>query len=357
MLIEKNMDNTNPDIVDNLIAKYLGGNASKDECLMLESWIGESDENLKYYRKLKNIWESSSEIPVTTDKALAKVLRQINKGQKSLTFWQIAQRVAAILFIPLLISMLWLSYGKITNEKIAITRYNEVTAAFGTFASLELPDGSKVWLNSGSSLKYPDKFIGKNRAVFLIGEAYFEVHSDHNSPFLVSTQSLTVTATGTHFNVMAYKNTRYPSVTLLEGKVAVEKINPDIKNSVTSFLKPDQYLQYDTLSGKVKILTGDTYKHIAWKDGKLVFRNDLFSDVVNRISLQYNVDIEIVGDKVKQYRYRATFENESLSELLKLLKLSSPFDYQEINSRKLPDGSFTRKKIIIYSTEKQPKLI
>ncbi len=352
-MIEENMNNKDFDTIQTLIAGYLGGTATEAEIRELELWVTESDENRKNYQQFKNIWEASADLPVSTEAALQKVLKTINRRQYRISMWNFAQKAAAILFIPLLIGMLWLTVGKNTEVKIAQVKYNEVVAAFGTFARLELPDGSKVWLNSGSSLKYPDKFTGNSRTVFLSGEAYFEVHSDHNSPFHVSTHTLTVTATGTHFNVMEYKNTRFPSVTLLEGKVAVEQVNPKSKTKTTSYLKPDQYLKYDTLSGDINIQTGDTYKHIAWKDGKLVFRNDLFSDIANRISLQYNVDIEIVGDQVKQYRYRATFENESLSELLKLLKLSSPFDYREISSMKLPDGSFTRKKIIIYSTEKQ----
>ncbi len=350
MLIEDNMDNTNFGKVDILIVNYLGGKASKDECMVLESWITESDENLKYFRHLKKIWESSLEMPVSTDKALAKVLKQINKEHKSLTFWQMAQRIAAILFIPLLFSMLWMYSGKNTKSADPTVTYNKVVAAFGTFSLIELPDGSKVWLNSGSSLRYPDKFLSNNRTVYLLGEAYFEVHSDNTMPFFVNTPYFTVKATGTKFDVRAEKNFLTPSVTLVEGKVAVQKLNSVKQNGLIAMLQPNQYMTYDTLSGHVTIQTEDTYKHFAWKDGKLVFRNDNISEVARRISLQYNVDIEIKGNEIKQYRYRATFENEPLGELLRLLKISSPIDYQEIKQNELPDGSFSRRKIIIYST-------
>ncbi len=350
MLIEKNMDNSNSHKTDILIVNYLGGNASKDECKVLESWISESDENLKYFRQLKKIWESSLEMTVSTDKALAKVLKQINKEQNSLTFWQIAQRIAAILFIPLLVSMLWMYSGKHIKIAEHTVTYNKVVAAFGTFSLLELPDGSKVWLNSGSSLRYPDKFLSNNRTVYLIGEAYFEVHSDKTMPFFVNTPYFTVKATGTKFNVRAEKNFRVPSVTLLEGKVSIQNTNSAKSDGLITFLHPDQHMNYDTLTRQFSILSEDTYKHVAWKDGKLVFRNDNISEVARRISLQYNVDIEIKGNEIKQYRYRATFENEPLGELLRLLKISSPIDYLEIKQKELPDGSFSRRKIIIYST-------
>jgi ferric-dicitrate binding protein FerR (iron transport regulator) len=225
-----------------------------------------------------------------------------------------------------------------------------VVAAFGTFSLLELPDGSKVWLNSGSSLRYPDKFSSDNRTVYLIGEAYFEVHSDKTMPFFVNTPYFTVKATGTKFSVRAEKKFLRPSVTLIEGKVAVEKPNKGAEANLIADLIPNQHMTYDTLNGHFTIQTEDTYKYVAWKDGKLVFRNDNICEVARRISLQYNVDIEIKGEQIKNYRYRATFEDEPLGELLRLLKISSPIDYQEIKQKELPDGTFSRRKIIISST-------
>lgn len=350
IVLEINMDNNISDKIDNLFANYLGGKASREECLILESWIGESDENLKYFRQIKNTWESSLELPVSTNKALSKVLKQINKEQKRLTFWQIAQRIAAILFIPLLISMLWLNFDRNSKSTNSELTYTNAIAAFGTFSLLELPDGSKVWLNSGSSLRYPDKFKSNNRTVYLVGEAYFEVQSDKTMPFLVNTPYFTVKATGTKFSVQAEKNFSAPSVTLVEGKVSIQKPISGNKYDLITYLQPNQHMIYDTLSGKFNVQTEDIYKFVSWKDGKLVFRNDNISEVARRLSLQYNVDIEIRGEQIEHYRYRATFENEPLSELLRLLKISSPIDYQEIKQKELPDGSFSRRKIIIYSS-------
>lgn len=350
MLNKNDMYNTDSGSADSLIVKYLGGNASADEILMLETWIQESPENKEYFRQFKNIWEVSVELPISTDKALIKVVKHINSKSKKLTFWQFVQRVAAILFIPLLISMYWIYSGK--NYKIPDSKntYNKVVAAFGTFSLIDLPDGSKVWLNSGSSLRYPDQFNNNNRIVELIGEAYFEVQSNEAMPFLVNTPYFTVKATGTKFSVRAEKNYRAPSVTLVEGKVAIRETNSGKNKGLITFLQPNQHMIYDTLTGHITIDSEDTYKYISWKDGKLVFRNDNICEVARRISLQYNVDIEIKGTGIKQYRYRATFENEPLGELLRLLKISSPIDYNEVKPKALPDGTFSRRKIIIFST-------
>lgn len=344
----KSMDAKNSEQIDHLIARFLAGNASAIEVSELESWIHESGENLQYYRHLRNIWDATADLPIATDKALKQVQNRMNKGNRGISLLQFFQRAAAILVIPLMLAVIWLTVGKISKNP-GNTVYHESVAAFGTFSVLQLPDGSKVWLNSGSSLRYPEQFDENHRTVSLVGEGYFEVNANEKVPFLVTTPYFTVKATGTRFNVRAEKDYRIASVTLVEGKVAIQKLSTSDHPETLAHLQPNQHMSYDTLSGKFHILTEDIYKHFAWKDGKLVFRNDPITEVARRISLQYNVDIEIKGTEIKKYRYRATFENEPLGELLRLLKISSPIDYTEIKPRALPDGSFSRRKIIIYA--------
>lgn len=350
MVTKGKMGTSDSERIDQVISRYLGGNASSEDIRLLESWVLESEDNQQYFRQVKNLWESSTELPISTDRALRKVLQQIHPRVKRLSFWQVFQRVAAFAFIPLLIATVWLGPVRNLKTNTALISYHKVVAAFGSFSVLELPDGSKVWLNSGSSLRYPEKFSGKNRVVELEGEGFFEVHADKETPFLVNTPYFTVKATGTRFNVRAERKFRQPSVTLVEGTVAVLKNEKGHSSRLIAFLEPSQHLNYDTLNGQFNIQTEDIYKYFAWKDGKLVFRNDNISEVARRISLQYNVDIEIKGDEIKKYRYRATFESEPLGELLRLLKISSPIDYIEVKPKALPDGTFSRRKIIIFST-------
>jgi ferric-dicitrate binding protein FerR (iron transport regulator) len=235
------------------------------------------------------------------------------------------------------------------HRAMAVTPvYNEVSAAFGTRSMLTLDDGSRVWLNSGSRLKYPKDFSGRRREVFLTGEAYFEVESDASRPFIVRTKRLNVRATGTRFNVNVSSIEKASQITLVEGKIAVCKNVAGGKTVEISRMEPSQHMAFDTISGSFKVETEDTYRFIAWKDGKLIFRNEPLEDVIKRIGYFYNVDIELKDEKLKEYRYRATFEEESLDEILHLLKISSPVDYREIKREPLPDGSFPRKKIIIF---------
>ncbi|MDP4208713.1 MAG: DUF4974 domain-containing protein [Bacteroidota bacterium] len=337
-----------------LIAKYLTGNALEEEVVYLEEWMQASPANKAYFLQVKNVWDAFAKQPdISPEKALQKVLKRIDAQSSKhgiLFYWQ---RVAAVLFLPLLVaSLVW---NILSNKKSILPHvvYNEVYAAFGTRSALTLSDGSKVWLNSGSSLKFPVKFESDQREVYLKGEGYFEVKSDVSKPFIVQTQSIRVKATGTKFNVMAFEKERTCEVSLLKGKVSVNKVNEKGDYPLISELKPNQHLVYDTLSGEAKLQDEDVYRYIAWKDGKLIFRNQPLSAVVKRISQLYNVDIELKGSQLQDYRYRATFQEESLSEILKLLKLSSPVDYKEVDRAPMPDASFPKKKIIIFPVKKK----
>ena len=121
-----------------------------------------------------------------------------------------------------------------------------------------------------------------------------------------------------------------------------------VKNEILSRLNPGERLLFEKQTQRFTIDQVDTYKYTAWKDGKLIFRNDPLRNVVERISQIYNVDIELQGDALQDYRYRATFQDESLEEILRLLALSSPVNYVELKRVPLADGTFPRKKIIIY---------
>jgi transmembrane sensor len=338
-----------------LITRNLVGVADENERVKLSNWISESESNRNYFEQVRNIWnESGNQIDpemINTPLALEKVLGRISKPNPVILIWRYWQRIAAILIIPLAIGsilMLYLSQQRrLTTSEVI---YNEVHAAFGTRSAIILADSSLVWLNAGSSLKYPDRFNTETRQVFLEGEAYFEVRSDPSHPFIVNTPEIKVTATGTKFNIFDYDSESLAEVTLVTGKVNV-KGNEISDSQLNLDLKHGQHFEYNRQTGEKNIIEEDTYKYIAWKDGKLIFRNDPLGEVLDKISLLFNVDIELQGESLKTFSYRATFEEETLDEILKLLKLSSPIDYRELKRDPLPDGSFPKKKIIIFPSK------
>jgi transmembrane sensor len=336
---------------DELIMKVFQGDATPEELEFIESWVLASPENHKVYLHLKNLWDACVNLPLSTPDALHRVITKIKPDRPGKTFWMMWQRVAAIILLPLLVAAAWLLVDRRHEERALTAAYQTVSTPFGSFTSLELPDGSKVWLNSGSTLRYPSKFGSRSRKVTLQGEAYFEVHSDPSAPFLVTASELTVRATGTRFNVSSYESDSAATVTLIEGKVCVQTPSRGGASGITSHLKPQDHFTYDKKEGRTTVIHEEPYKYFAWKEGKLVFRNDLLSEVARRISLQYHVEVEIRDPAIRKYRYWATFKNEPLNELLRLLKLTAPIDFRETEPVLQPDGSFSKRKILIFSTE------
>jgi ferric-dicitrate binding protein FerR (iron transport regulator) len=340
-----------------LIARFLAGEATPEETSNLTRWVESSALNKQYYDEVRNIWEafSSKMKPesIDTEKALSIVLGKISDDSGLKTAWIFWKKIAAVALIPLLIgNLIWFYInsheGSFSTEPI----YNEIFAAFGTRTAIKLADGSSVWLNSGSSLRYPERFKGKERKVYLIGEGYFEIATNPSVPFIVTTSALIVKATGTKFNVSDHISDLISEVTLVSGKVFVNELIPKNGHKQSIELLPSQRLVYNKENGTNSIQKEDVNEYISWKDGKLIFRNKPLSYVVNKISQMFNVDIELKGSVLQDYRYRATFEDESLTEILRLLKLSSPIDYVEVKRDPLPDGSFPKKKVVIFPKDK-----
>jgi transmembrane sensor len=347
------METNEQDDIIRAIARYLSGEAEPEEEANLIKWIELSEINKQYFDQVKNIWEtSSSEFDsdtIRTDEALTKVLGIISESSKMSAIWTFWKKIAAVLLIPLLLgNIIWFYLHSQKGFSASQPIYNEIYAAFGTRSVLKLSDGSSVWLNSGSSLKYPDRFKGKERIVYLMGEAYFEVASNPYVPFIVKTSSLNVKATGTKFNVSDYLSDLNSEVTLVTGKVFVNEYTENDIIKPVSELFPNQHLDLNKQTGTISVQNEDINEYISWKDGKLIFRNKPLSYVVKKISQVFNVDIELQGNVPKDYSYHATFEDESLTEILKLLKISSPIDYVEVKRHQQQDGLFTRKKVIIF---------
>lgn len=337
-----------------LISRNLIGLADSNEKERLRRWIEYSDENKLFFEKVSNIWDLSDQTidvsKINVEEALRKVQKRALRESPISVLWHSWQKIAAIIIIPLLLGTnLWFyQKSKRINPKSDDVIYNEVFAAFGTRTSLRLADSTLVWLNAGSSLKYPDKFSSNDCKVFLRGEAYFDVRKKSDIPFIVQTSTLQVEATGTKFNVQEYSSDYISEVALVSGKIFVNELNNENKINLIAELHPNQRLIFNRQSKERQIIDEDTYRFIAWKDGKLIFRNDPLEEVVKKLSMMFNVDIEVQGNELKNYRYRATFEDESLEEILKLLKLSSPINFREIKRTALPDGSFPKKKIVVY---------
>lgn len=333
--------------IEIIISRYLSKEATPEEIKVLDDWISATPENYRSFLSQKNVWEVSHQAfnpeEIDVDNAHRKVMEQILHPNQpvsvrpKLSFLHYWQQVAAILLLPLLILSAYL-YFKPASQ-IAET-YQELFTPYGTWSVVNLPDGSKVWLNAGSSLKYPTQFNDKQRVVSMQGEAYFEVESDKEHPFIVKTKQLTVEATGTAFNVNAYAPDHVAAVTLVKGKVAVTL---DQKKTIS--LSPGEKIDYNLATSLYNVNKTNTYKWCSWKDGILIFRDDPLEYVFKRLGQTYNVEFILKDAELGKYSYKATFEGESLNEILRLLEMSAPIRCKEVSNRNTNNEKFEKQRI------------
>lgn len=315
-----------------LIQRVLEGVASSEEIHLLQSKFEESEDIYRPYLKEKNKYDilnpafdvSSKD----TEQAWKKMEVQLKLSeQKKLTtskfsiFIKQLQRVASVLLLPLL----FFTGYYIFYQRGADVVYQEVYSPAGMRSKVNLPDGSIAWLNSKSSIRFPID-MSYNRAVAMEGEAYFEVKKDILHKFSVAANNINVVVTGTEFNINAYKSESGIAVTLVKGGIDIQLPNSDEFLSI----KPSEKIDIDVNTMTYNIENTNTYKWTSWKDGVLAFRDDTFEDVCKRISNYYSVDIQIMDEEVHDYIFRATFEYESIEEILRLLSFSAPISWQEI---------------------------
>lgn len=195
--------------------------------------------------------------------------------------------------------------------------FNTLSTPTGGQYNIVLADGTKVYLNAVSSIKYPTQFNGNQRMVELEGEAYFEVAKNKNKPFIVKSGNQAIEVLGTHFNVHAYSNESVIKTTLLEGSVAVTSKNQK------AILKPGEQSNVSDYSNKITIREVDTEAAIAWKNGRFKFDNADLKTVMRQLERWYGINVEYRGD-VSDVRFNGgTFRNKNLSEVLKVLELSN----------------------------------
>lgn len=330
---------------EDLISKYLAGEMTPEEKQSFFLWMESDKTNRYHFALLKNIWDAAhtpfSADEINPQQAYTRLKLQQEPGRRKRSLLQWCSRGAAILFLPLLITsaFLFLKQGSSDN-----TVYQEVVAPYGTYSSLELPDGSKVSFNAGSKLKYPVPFQKGNRNVYLDGEAYFEVASNQDNPFTVHTDKIVVQATGTIFQVEDYTSDTIAAVTMVEGKV-----HTTIGNYPSVAMKEKERIVYSKTTNTYEQKLIDPYKWYAWKDGALVFRDDPLEYVFKRISQTFNVEIAIRDERLSKQLYKATFRQESLEEILRLLELSAAIRYKEVERISQDNEYQSRRLIEVYS--------
>lgn len=196
--------------------------------------------------------------------------------------------------------------------------YNTISTPKGGQYQVVLPDGSRVWLNAASSLRYPAVFMGRSRVVELTGEAYFEISKDTARPFKVNVSGQSVEVLGTHFNINAYEDEQVMKTTLLEGSVRIRY------KAMTALLKPgDQARVTPALSSPLQIRKGvDTEEAVAWKEGYFQFNHANIQEVMRQLSRWYDISVSYEGKPPEKEFGGAIQKDLSLSKVLKILEKS-----------------------------------
>ncbi|GGH25916.1 iron dicitrate transporter FecR [Dyadobacter endophyticus] len=195
--------------------------------------------------------------------------------------------------------------------------YNMVTTPKGGQYHIVLSDGTGVWLNAASSLRFPAAFTGKQRNVEITGEGYFEVAHDAQKPFVVKVNEAQITVLGTHFNVMAYADEKVMRTTLLEGAVKVAR------GEHTATLAPGQQARMSAASGAMRVMDDvDTEKELSWKNGYFQFENESLESVMRQVARWYDVEVKYEGNSSGENFSGRLPRNSNVSKLLKILALS-----------------------------------
>lgn len=203
--------------------------------------------------------------------------------------------------------------GQTTDEQEV---FNVISIPNGGEYRLTLADGTKVWVNSGSELKYPVKFIGDTRTVYIKGEAYFEVAKDATHPFIVrTTNRMEVKVLGTHFNISAYEEDEIIATTLAEGKVEVSDGQQRLA------LTPNQQAVFEKKKAEFTCRNVDAYQYLSWKDGKFIFEDESLENIMERVSRWYNVQVFFKGNAIRNLRFSGDLEKyDDFSTVVRMLE-------------------------------------
>ncbi|MGD9929928.1 MAG: FecR family protein [Mangrovibacterium sp.] len=325
------------------IKNYLEGKADQLQSEQIREWLIDPKNETQVRQLLGEIW-TNSQIKLSGskpdfDQLLSRVHSRIQTQHGSSTaspsntkaigrMYLLFARAAAILIIPLIIFTAYLYFssptGWLSEGELAM---REIYTKPGTRTSLTLADGTNVWLNDGTLLKYPEQFTASNRTVFVDGEAYFDVKSDPKHPFVVENPLMTTVVTGTQFNLHAYSTDKFFEATLLEGKIHLEGLAGNIE------LDPGQQLQFDAKTNSVEKKEVKSTNSAAWIDGKLMIQNERLDLAVKKLSRWYNVEMVITDHELNTLELTCTLENEKLDQCMNLISQALPIRYQLVEEK------------------------
>ncbi len=318
---------------EQLIRKYIRGVASLQEKEAMVNWLEQDERNQQVFHSLKADWVFNN-LPdgEASRHAYHSVRKKIGPLRASVG---LLLKVAATLFIPIVLFSVYqyVTYSKNLNTldrdriagRLEVPVQNRATIDYhvnpGVKGVVDLPDGSRVWLNSDSKLKCPGQFDSTFRMVELRGEGYFSVIASSDWPMYVKTsKGITVKVTGTEFNVSSYDNDHELKFTLVSGNVTLIREHDRQEIAVTTL---EEVIIPDNTGERGTRRMADIMLNTGWKDGYLVFENTPMDEVIKKMERWYGVQFRVTDNRMMQYAFTATFKSESITQVLHLLELTS----------------------------------
>ena len=328
-----------------ILTKYLNGEADLTEIRVVDQWLCESPQNKEEFEKLQKAWEFATagiglrewDAIRSKEKFLWKVIQSqsatIKSNEKSTNinrklFPSLLKYAAlAVILIGISTLLVYEFSGGIQNKN-----FTEISVLRGSKTRMILADGTKLWLNASSKIKYSQNFNKQERDIFLEGEAYFEVAKNTQKPFNVFAGGVVVQAVGTIFNVKAYPDEKIVETTLVEGSVIV---GADNKSSEKIVLKPNEQVLYNKPDIKnreiEKILVTKGIKaelFTSWISDKLVISSEDLESLTVKLGRKYDVVFHFDDNSLKKLRFTGILKNETIEQILEVLKISSPVNYR-----------------------------
>ena len=305
-----------------LLAKYLTGMLSPEEMKQVEEWRELSIDNEEVFSELMKLRVSWKFTQYNTSEHIEKALNGLNAKINSRRRFQILRsvmRYAAV--ILLLVSFSYVGWGYLKPDNYVTIRVEQGEDV----KKIVLADGSAVWLKEGSSLRIPEVFAENNRKLSLQGEAFFDVAKNAQYPLYVSPNYVNIKVLGTAFNVKTDEKHQNVETVLARGKVALldKQWNPILDMS------PGEKVTYDNNKNEYATEVVDVNVCTAWRLNQFVFENVTLREIVNQLCVKFNVNINLESTKLAQRKFRCVInEDESLPDILKLLKYLAPIQYR-----------------------------
>jgi len=342
------------DDLKNTVKSFFKNRYTRHEYFKVYSEFEKETENKPFLEELELQWDeidtgkiSDFNLQSSWNKILGKISPS-GRLKRPVLFWGFLQKAAAVLFVLLLFASLYFHFS--TKSKPEKSAWAEIKCPAGVRTEFQLPDGSSGFLNSKSTLKYPVDF-NHSRDVYLKGEAFFDVAKNKGSKFTVTAGELKVEVLGTSFNIMGYDDQINEEITLKTGSLKVL----DIENQQLTVLSPNQQFVLNKEQHRFTQNKVNTLNYTSWIYGKLIIQDERFEEVAKKLNRWYDVEIEVEDPRIQNFRYYATFEDEPLDAVLRLIAITAPVKFQESPRIRHSDGSFSKRKIKFRTDEKRMK--